>query len=115
MFYDPQVKTDTGLKNLVSLDGLIAWLEKQPPDSSYNWSNPSGCLIAQWLQAIHPSARFIGSSLTGSESFHYSIYGEPVNCEEFRHIACYGKPYFGDALQRARMEKQIAAHGVVRV
>jgi len=50
MLYDPkweiQIKADP-----FSLDSLIAWLEKQPADKSYQFCDSSSCLIAQYLKA----------------------------------------------------------------
>jgi hypothetical protein len=33
-----------------NLDNLIAWLEKQPADMSYVYTNPCGCVLAQYFQ-----------------------------------------------------------------
>lgn len=45
--WDRQTKADP-----FSLEGLIAWLEKQPADKTYNFSNCQGlCLLSQYLTA----------------------------------------------------------------
>lgn len=31
-----------------SLEGFIAWLEKQPADGEYDWINPQKCACAQY-------------------------------------------------------------------
>ncbi len=35
-----------------SLTGLIAWLEKQPGGTTYDFGDPYNCLVARYLQAI---------------------------------------------------------------
>lgn len=35
-----------------SLEGLIAWLEKQPPETTYRYTNSSSCLLTQWHRAF---------------------------------------------------------------
>jgi hypothetical protein len=42
MLYDPKW-------DLMTLENLIAWLEVQPTDGTYDWRCPEGCLIAHYL------------------------------------------------------------------
>lgn len=51
MFFDEQVSKPK--VDVFSLEGLIAWLEKQPAGKRYDWHDPAHCLIAQWLAAEH--------------------------------------------------------------
>jgi hypothetical protein len=32
---------------------LIAWLEKQPADATYHYSDPEGCVLAQFFRQHH--------------------------------------------------------------
>lgn len=52
MLYDPkwEQKTDQTFEG-VSLLGLIAWLECQPADKPYDYTEPTKCVLAQFLQA----------------------------------------------------------------
>ena len=52
MLYDKRWDAKVEAKPL-SLDGLIAWLERQPAGDSYNWHDCNGgCLIAQYGFAV---------------------------------------------------------------
>jgi len=42
------------MQHIFSLENLIAWLERQPADMSYNWASFDdcpGCLITQYLHS----------------------------------------------------------------
>ena len=92
MLFDPkwEVKTDP-----FTLSGLIAWLEKQPPDAGYNYGNCAGaCLLDRYI-----------TSVTGKPSrptaLHWTICGDELG-EGYAKIA-FLKPWtFGAALERAR-------------
>lgn len=43
--------------DVYSLDGLIAWLEKQPPETEYEWGNCQKCLIGTYLAAQRSAGR----------------------------------------------------------
>ena len=47
MLYDPKWKKPT---DIFSLESLIAWLEQQPSNTSYNWYEPRSCLVCMYLQ-----------------------------------------------------------------
>jgi hypothetical protein len=34
-----------------TLEALIAWLEKQPPETDYNWMSGNDCLLCRYLKA----------------------------------------------------------------
>jgi len=73
-----------------SLESLIAWLEKQPTDASYNWHNcEGGCLIG-----LYGSALGLGD---GWMDFHTKLYkaGQLSIASQKPHT-------FGAALKRAR-------------
>jgi hypothetical protein len=46
MLYNPKWETKP---DVFSLQGLIAWLEKQPADKEYCYTSNGHCLIAQYL------------------------------------------------------------------
>jgi hypothetical protein len=76
-----------------SLESLIAWVEKQPADTSYNWDSCEDCLVGQYVRAV-----------TGSDSPS----GEVIYRELFPDLdtyfaVCAEAPWtFGAALDRAR-------------
>lgn len=87
MLYDPKwevpVKADP-----FSLDSLIAWLEKQPPGKTYDYSDCGGlCLICQHLTA---------------HDIHFSKYAQFENSEIRLAVAAQIPFTFGAALERAR-------------
>jgi hypothetical protein len=72
-----------------SLSELIAWLEKQPQDKLYDWSDAGICVLGQFAAAM-------GAEDAELESLALS------NIAPFDDIAL-NRPYtFGDALKRAR-------------
>lgn len=40
------------MKNPLSLDAFIDWLEKQPAEREYDWWCPLSCLLAQYAKHI---------------------------------------------------------------
>ena len=75
--WDAKTKTDP-----LSLDSLIAWLEKQPADAKYCYSDTGACLLAQYFAAIG----FEGI-LVGARDFdHNGIYNIPLP-RHFNRIA----------------------------
>lgn len=102
MLYDPkwEVKTDSP-----SLSGLIAWLEKQPPNKSYNWSDCEGhCLIGQYWGSIGISfGEGCLMELNGQD-----LYGQLVCPNGSDGIAITRPHTFGAALERARAAQALA-------
>jgi hypothetical protein len=102
MFFDPGTKTETKADPL-SLDSLIAWLEKKPADARYNECQAHVCMLAQWLQSIDPASRpapkpepdFIGSS------FLYVVGDQRIDLRQFTMVALDNPHTFGGALYRA--------------
>lgn len=93
-------QTETETKpDVFSLEGLIAWLETQPPETEYNFMDCNGgCLIGQYLLA------------NGQENFRKWHDVPPPLCAVAGQSACKddGSPAgeegltFGAALSRAR-------------
>lgn len=42
----------TGKTDILSLDSLIAWLERQPTDGVYNYTAARHCLLSQYFTAM---------------------------------------------------------------
>lgn len=81
---------------------LIAWLEKQPADTRYNWADGRDCLICRYAgKAYLPSIVAMDKANPGLN------YGEIVYIAKGRsHLDAlpdeYGHWTYGDALKRAR-------------
>jgi hypothetical protein len=80
MLYNPQW-------NVMSLESLIAWLESQPANGSYNWPHPDRCLLGCYL-----------TDKTGSCASFRSSY---TDMPHYREIAAPEPWTFGAALSRA--------------
>lgn len=51
MLYDPKWEAKIEPK-ILSIEGLIAWLERQPPETDYDFNDCRGeCLFGQYLTA----------------------------------------------------------------
>jgi hypothetical protein len=73
-----------------TLDSLIAWLEKQPAETEYNFWNLSECLLCQYLRDVGlPHSCYDAASALGGDDVGGQI--------------AFHKPWtFGGALERAR-------------
>jgi len=104
MLWNPKFDVPTKADPL-SLETLIAWLEKQPADERYDFCEWNQCLLGQWLRTIDPLARRHEGGDTG---FIYCVFGQPVDLEKFAEITHAGWASlrhlhtFGLALSRAR-------------
>lgn len=94
MLFDPKWEAGTKADPL-SLAGLIAWLEKQPADRSYNYDCTGSCLIAQYLTAQ-------GFAIYSVGPFDF-YFGEAPNLQmhplpaDFNSIALASRNMFGGA------------------
>lgn len=89
MLYDPKWEQQTKTEP-PSLAGLVAWLEQQPKDQSYNCYSITRCVIAQYRFAAtgrHDSIALV--DIVGGTKAH-------------RDIGCTAPYTFGAALERAR-------------
>lgn len=94
MLYDPKWEKPAQTKPAPrSLESLIAWLETQPPETTYDYCKPGTCLVAQWLIASG-EPQFKLTSFQVSDLF--DGYGDDV-VGTFR-----AEMTFGAALERAR-------------
>lgn len=98
MLYDPKWEVKTK-PDLLSLESLAAWLEKQPADRAYCYIDNGSCLLGQY---------FVGMGLTniqvgGSEFAHAGSGGRDILLPvTFQDIAYDHPRTFGAALERAR-------------
>jgi hypothetical protein len=92
MLYDP--KWDA-----FNLRRLIAWLEKQPPQKRYGYTNTSRCLLAQYFTAIGVKFEAVGTDCVWLKAGEYFAIDLPPH---FNEIAMGRGRTFGAALMRAR-------------
>lgn len=80
----------------LSLDAFIGWLEKQPGEQEYDWSDcTGGCLFAQYALAH-------GFGSNGADAYSSYISATGGNFEPFNGVALETPHTFGAALERAR-------------
>lgn len=91
-------KTIETKADLLTLESLIAWLEKRNPNEHYAWHCQGECMLGLWLKSIDYTS---GENPNG-DSFSYIVNGVVRSLDEFAPIALYGEPTFGAALLRAR-------------
>jgi hypothetical protein len=53
------VESGAPQRDIHSIDSLIAWLETKNPDETYNYDNPSYCLLAQYYISMGKEAVLI--------------------------------------------------------
>lgn len=96
MLYDK--RWDAKIEPL-TLAGLIAWLQMQPPSASYDWGNCGGfCLID-----LYGKATRVGR-ISSNRSALEAIFGPRRISDDWGyHSICGPRPWtFGAALARAR-------------
>lgn len=95
MLYDPkwEVKADP-----LSLESLIAWLEKQPAEQEYCYYDNGYCLLARYFSAVG----FKDVEVYGWYWRHSDATKDIPLSDAFKMIAVQGKWTFGAALKRAR-------------
>jgi hypothetical protein len=85
--------------DVFSLDGLIAWLEKQPGEREYDYCSSPDCLLTRYFAShgVDHTPPTPGKLTTSCIYGGRSIYNSPM------HTAARHAPWtFGAALQRAR-------------
>ena len=98
MLYDPKWEVEIKADPL-SLEGVIAWLEKQPADEAYDYDDCSGaCLYGLYM--AHHGFTWEASGACGKHvsSPERSQFCDLVYCE----VAAEEPWTFGAALERAR-------------
>ena len=83
--------------DVFSLDGLIAWLEKQPAEKKYCYMDTGACLLCQYLVSIGvPFEGVYGTYWDDANNVTHDI---PASVA---HIPVEYPRTFGAALSRAR-------------
>lgn len=97
MLYDKRWDKTEAKPDVFSLEGLIAWLEKQSPANSYCFFNNGGCLLHQYFTASAVDIDWVGG-------YTYTLKGQPSEPlpEPFEDISADYPHTFGAALERAR-------------
>lgn len=102
MLYDPKWNETTTKPDVFSLQGLIAWLEKQPADRVYCYADTGHCLLAQYFVA----SGFGPEVAVGAGNFSERVNGRWGRCRHYSDalddIAVKKPRTFGAALERAR-------------
>lgn len=92
MLYDPKWNKPEVKADPFTLESLIAWLEMQPGEKTYNWFDIKDCLACKYLEAAgieEPWGKIVYTTIFGSEPAYHEIAGT--------------RPWtFGAALSRAR-------------
>lgn len=98
--WEKKVAGDEGISpEIFSLDGLIAWLEKQPADEIYCYTSPDGCLLAKYFSACGLVNPLVSRNRVCTE---YKFSTDRSFPEDMWRLAKDGKHTFGAALSRAR-------------
>src|SRR6267378_719153 len=86
----------------LSFDDFIAWLETQHPRQTYEFTDVSNCLLAQWVQSIDPKTK---SNLQVDNSWVYLVNGQTIDFHgtKFPRVASTQTDTFGEALAKARL------------
>ena len=85
------------MKNPLTIEAFADWLEKQPPEKEYDYSNCRGCLVFQYLTAVG-----IPITSTGSTTFSTNDGQEHILPYELDIVAARHPHTFGKAAIRAR-------------
>jgi hypothetical protein len=95
MLFNPKWKVQTK-PDVFSLEGLIAWLEKQPAERTYCFEDNGGCLLAQYyLSQGYSQVGIGGTSVTLDGKYRQMP-------DAFSDIPADHPRTFGGALSRAR-------------
>lgn len=87
-------------QNIFSLKGLISWLETQPPNLAYKYSNNRDCLITQYFRARGVPLGPMGVGSINWEDADRLQHDLP---DHFDDVAIWGAPTYGGALKRAKI------------
>jgi hypothetical protein len=67
-----------------TLESLVAWLERQPKDGTYDFFKWDRCLLAQWLQSVDTNAGLAKQAVNG---FEYECNGRRLDLTGMAYIA----------------------------
>lgn len=101
MFFDPGTKREAKADPL-SLDSLIAWLEKQPADQEYDYGCNGTCMLASYFRSVNPNFCSVGTSYASFfDGENFSEWALPDGWDDIA-FGDGGSRTFGAALDRAR-------------
>lgn len=92
----------TGKPDILSLDNLIAWLEQQPADETYPYSESRGCVLAQYFTAMGLKDVLVTPGQYAAGRFSYPRKLLPAGWEGIANGFPSGAWTFGAALRRAK-------------
>ena len=99
--FHPATQTEP---DVFSLDGLIAWLEKQPVGHSYIGDNATACILCQWVGEV--IGQPVRHQWNNREDRHFYVSADGSTRVEMTHLeypVARPQPHtFGAALSRAR-------------
>jgi hypothetical protein len=101
MLYDPRWEVQAKPAATVSMESLIAWLEKQNPATRYSYTDIEGCLLSKYFRAMGFRWAFCGASRFSYFRFFVLLLSKPIP-EEMNDIARRDEWTYGAALKRAR-------------
>lgn len=79
-----------------ALGTLVAWLEKQPAEKTYDYTEPCGCMLADYFTQN-------GYSDVAVDPFAFDHSGGRTDIPgDFDVVNCEGERTYGAALDRAR-------------
>lgn len=99
MFVDDKAPGEQQTKaDPLTLPNLIAWLEQQPADKVYCYTDHGRCLIGQYLTSLG----YTSVSVYSNDWFSHSKNSYVELPASFDNVAIFGDRTFGGALKRAR-------------
>lgn len=102
MLYDPKwEKTETKADPLTT-KALIAWLEQQPADKEYCYTEPGSCLLAQYLHHVFGFEVLIDRHSFDLFDGDNHVVRSAAPPTDWADIAIARPRTFGAALERAR-------------
>lgn len=95
MLYNESTGKPKAQADVFSLESLIAWLEKQPADTEYDWYNVHGCLMCAYFKAHGYERPSANPGLNSDTIRNWGEFG-------YYNIGMAAPWTFGAALDRAR-------------
>lgn len=99
MLYDPKWEKPEVKADPLSLDSLIAWMEKQPLAQSYEYCDPQFCLLGQFASHNDSFAKPHGEE---GHLHAYKINGVVCDFQDLSVVATRRPHTYDAALSRAR-------------
>lgn len=102
MLYDPNWQKSEVKADPLTLEALIAWLEKQPRGARYDYFEGDHCLLGQWARSIDPQMKSLAKHIGYSHCYVYASATQEIDLRDFDEIAINEPTTFGAALDCAR-------------